>query len=89
MQEQIDMLQERNQRLESALRQLKVKYDECHRRDEIVSLSADEITALFERIKNSPYSNETKRYLRSVMMLIKNSGDASLYAFLINQLQTD
>lgn len=53
-----------------------------------VSLSQNELTALFKRIKNASLSNDMKRYLRSVVMLIELSGDGNLYQFLLSQLKS-
>jgi len=88
LQSKIDALQQRNELLEKALRQLKKKYNEQYSSESIV-LTPDEVTLLFKKIKSSPYSSDIKRYLRSTLMLIKATNDSSLYAFLATQLKRD
>ncbi len=86
-QDEIDTLLQRNRQLEKALRRLKEQYDVLQVQNNVVNISADEISILFQKIKNSSYSQDTKRYLRSVLMLIKATGEASLYQFLLVQLK--
>lgn len=89
LQEELDALKQRNEKLTSALQRLKIKYDECISEEKKVSPSADEVTAIFQAIKNSSHTNDMKRYLRSVLMLVKETQDSMLYTFLHKQLKAD
>ncbi len=86
-QDEIDTLLQRNKQLEKVLRRLKEQYEALQVQNNTVNVSADEVTILFKKIKNSSYSQDTKRYLRSVLMLIKETGESSLYQFLLVQLK--
>jgi len=89
LQEELDALKQYNEKLTSALQRLKIKYDESVAEDTKVTASADEVTALFQAIKNSSHTSDMKRYLRSVLMLVKETQDATLYTFLHKQLRAD
>jgi len=93
---ELDTLTLRNSKLERALRKLKQQYDELllqtkqnQKSDaEETSLTSTEVDALFAKIKASSYDKDKKRYLRSLLMLIKNNYNPSLHNYLKSQLQT-
>jgi predicted RNase H-like nuclease (RuvC/YqgF family) len=96
-QDKIDILTARNTRLEKALRELKKKYDEMQQQEiEIkdvneettLKISSTEIDTLFQKIKNSSYDKDVKRYLRSILMMIKNTYNESLHEFILSKLKT-
>ena len=96
-QDKVDILTARNIRLEEALRELKKKYYEIQQQDEelkdvneknTLKISSSEIDTLFQQIKNSSYDKDVKRYLRSMLMMIKNTYNQSLYEFIISKLET-
>ena len=83
---QIQTLHEHNKRLTEALRSLKERFDAIQT-SETVGLSPNDIKNLFASIKSSSFDNDMKRYLRSVLMLIERTKDASLYNFLLRTLR--
>lgn len=96
-QDKVDILTARNTRLEEALKKLKKQYDDMqHQEVEIkdideettLKISSTEIDTLFQKIKNSSYDKDVKRYLRSILMMIKNTYNQSLYEFITSKLET-
>ncbi|MCF6340121.1 MAG: hypothetical protein L3J10_05125 [Sulfurimonas sp.] len=92
---EIDALTIRNNQFERALRKLKQQYDEAQTQEveikdveneNIENISPVEIDELFQNIKTSSYDKDVKRYLRSLLMLIKSSYNPSLHKYLLSQL---
>jgi len=91
---ELDALTLRNSKLERALRKLKQQYDELllqtkqNQKSDVeeTALTSAEVDALFAKIKASSYDKDKKRYLRSLLMLIKNSYNPSLHNYLKSEL---
>ena len=96
LQDKIDILTARNQRLENALKELKNKYDALAELKEPQQensapqkkLTSTEIDNLFQTIKHSAFDKDKKRYFRSMLMLIKSNYNHSIYIYLTNELKT-
>ena len=95
-QDKVNMLTARNTRLEEALKELKKQYDEIQckaveikdvEEETTLKISYTEIDTLFQDIKNSSYDKDIKRYLRSILMMIKTTYNPSLHEFIKSKLK--
>ena len=91
-QKEVELLSLRNQRLEKALIELKERYENINtkgtqKEQEATKLSSNEIDSLFQKIKQSAHDRDTKRYLRSILMLLKSEYESSLYEYIISHLE--
>lgn len=85
--QEIDSHISQNKRLKTALVELKKRYDDSLVTEEVIlNISSAEIDLFFQKIKSSSYDKDLKRYLRSIVMVIKTSYDPSLYDFLKSKL---
>lgn len=87
---EVELLRLRNKRLESALVELKHKYDKLSTQEldneTDTKLSSSDIDTLFQQIKQSSHDKDKKRYLRSMVMLIKANYESSLHEYIQSQL---
>lgn len=82
---EVEMLQLRNKRLEGALVELKNRFEALqnpNKEETMEWLSSTEIDNLFKRIKQSQHDKDTKRYLRSITMILKTSYEPSLHEYI-------
>lgn len=91
LQDQVDILTARNQRLEKALRELRHQYDVMQKENNtevqiIEGITQKEVDELFQRIKSSDYDKDKKRYFRSMLMMIKGSYNPSIHKYLLEEL---